>query len=83
MRRTLDTRQTLTGIDGVVTVDIFSLVPVGSPLSPGQLGDVFQYGDAQQSPSQQEEVLDITNLNCFILMLDLFITQVSCMRVKL
>ncbi len=52
-------------------------VPVsGSPLSPSQFAEVFQFGPGVTEP-EREDVSDVTNLSCFILMLDLVIMQVG------
>ena len=48
---------------------------LGSPLSPSQFAEVFQFGPGYTEPPQ-EDVSDVTNLNCMILMLDLIIMQV-------
>ena len=49
---------------------------LGSPLSPSQFAEVFQFGPGYTEPPQ-EDVSDVTNLNCMLLMLDLIIMQVT------
>ena len=54
----------------------FTSIAIGSPLSPSQFAEVFQFGPGATDPPQ-EDVSDVTNLNCMILMLDLVVMQVS------